>query len=103
MREQSDYERDPVNGKGRLHVRNCYTGCEAVKSRDALSKVGVKPNPKALQNACDACTLRPEWTAEANAVVALCTLPDAAIGWPEMPYWLAHGIGYQRALNRGGF
>ena len=100
MREQSEYDRGPgADGKrsGRLHVRNCHGGCDAYKRRNLPGGRII------LSNACNACTLRASWMAEAEMVIQVATLPDEALDFGAMPYWLAHGVGVYRAMNRGGF
>ena len=107
MREQSERETGATdaNGKprGRIHVRNCYTGCAAFRASETGRRYGVPGAEAQLSAACAACDLRPGWMLEADAVVQAAGLPDAAIEWAGLPYWLANGIGLYRAMNRGGF
>lgn len=84
--------------RGRMWFRNCYTGCPAYTAHE---KLGASPD--LLAKACKACTLIKEPMPEAVTVMEYAMMPDAAIDYNALPYWLVKSIGVYRFSKRGGF
>jgi hypothetical protein len=59
------------------------------------------PNEVMLRNACNTCDLEPGWGSEVGLVLSYSNIPDPALPYGAMPYWLVYGIGLWRLMNRG--
>ena len=101
LKEHQEYlrTRKDKQPQGRRIFRDCHEACPAMRAV-TTNKPGADV---LLVNACRICHLKAAPSAEVRRVVELAPLPDASIDFGRLPYWLAHGIGVYRTMNRGGF
>lgn len=101
VKEQSEWVGSagaaPGERRGKRHFRDCETACESFRVHRELRDDAM------LKVACGECTLRKSACDEARMVMEIASVPDGALDFRSMPSWLVRGIGFYRALNRGGF
>jgi hypothetical protein len=89
-------ETDPEQRTGKIHFRNCDTGCPFQLAFEASCEVVPGGDPLIRDSGCEVCILAPGPVAEVIVVDQMYHSPTQT--W--WPHWLVVGVGMQRMLNR---